>query len=519
MILGETPKRQLVNKLVTWGHWFALCNILVAISISGIYLFSSALPETPLGLLYMVANWFSHIGFLTFFGFVIFVLPLCYTFPKSNFLRAWAASIAAIGLAFLAFDALLYTKHGLHFSPYSTEFIRQQTGAVLAGLRLHHILFLLISFFVWLLFQLLVANSLWQRVEKLSKMKIGFPVSSVFLGLFVFSHLSHVWADANLYQPIVKQDNMFPLSYPATAKTLLSKYELMNIEQYRAQKELQFENSFEQIAYPKSSLFCSVIPDKKVLAVFIDDVNNQSVVMSLAEKYSLNYLPQHFDLSSSPANGLKTATYGLPELLHKQLDGTPPLLSAVLQPYNQYFFSYSKTAESNRFLEQVTQNHLTDLNQFSERLEEASTGVFIAQTDLAGTQTLLQRLQPGALIFVTQLSANENVGAATNFPISGEVSLTSHQDFATTLLDLLGCNVPDEQHSTGQSLLQTHRNWLVSYHNNRIVILHNQLRIEIDPNGNYRLLRLDGTPNNDSELNIPLAGQAIKVLSSFSKKN
>ena len=116
MIFSETPRRQLVSQLVTWGHWFALCNIIVAICIAGIYLFSSSPPDSILGLVYLITHWFSHIGFLTFFGFVIVVLPLCYLFPNSTFLRVWSSAIAAVGLAFLAFDALLYTRHGLHFS-------------------------------------------------------------------------------------------------------------------------------------------------------------------------------------------------------------------------------------------------------------------------------------------------------------------------------------------------------------------------------------------------------------------
>jgi uncharacterized protein len=127
MILTETPRRQKITKLVSWGHWFSLCNITIAIVIAGIYLFSSALPDTALGLLYLIANWFSHIGFLTFIGFIILILPLCYLFPHSRFLRAYSSAIAASGLAFLAFDALLYTQYGLHISINTAALVKQQT--------------------------------------------------------------------------------------------------------------------------------------------------------------------------------------------------------------------------------------------------------------------------------------------------------------------------------------------------------------------------------------------------------
>ena len=76
MILAESPRRQRVTKLVNWGHWFALANIVIAIVIASIFVFSSPMPGTGVGTLYLLTNWLGHIGFMTFFGFVIFILPL-----------------------------------------------------------------------------------------------------------------------------------------------------------------------------------------------------------------------------------------------------------------------------------------------------------------------------------------------------------------------------------------------------------------------------------------------------------
>ena len=46
MILAESPRRQRVTKLVNWGHWFALANIIIAIVIASIFVFSWVL-EPP----------------------------------------------------------------------------------------------------------------------------------------------------------------------------------------------------------------------------------------------------------------------------------------------------------------------------------------------------------------------------------------------------------------------------------------------------------------------------------------
>lgn len=516
MILTETPKRQLVSKLVTWGHWFTLCNIIVAICIAGIYLFSSALPETPLGLLYLIANWFSHIGFLTFFGFVILMLPLCYLLPNSRFLRAWGSVVAAFGLAFLAFDALLYTRHGMHFSPYSAEFIRQQTDTVLGGLKFHQIIFLLVSFFAWLLFQLLVANSLWQRIERLQKLKIGLPISLGFVTLFMFSHIVHVWADASLYQPVVKQDNMFPLSYPATAKTLLSKYGLLDIEQYRTKKTLQFNNQFERISYPKSSLFCATNPNKKAVLVLVDGDSDNTAVQA-SNSSNIKKLPQHFDLSSSRLAGIKTALYGLPEVFHASVASKSPILFQAIAASGQQIYSYTEDLRVAAFFQSQNTKAMASLPGQDALPPISNNGLSILHLNAEQAAAWMAQIDNSISFFITYLSPDNRIPAYTNLPVAVTNELTSHQDIAATMINYMGCEIEDSLHTTGQNLLSGARNWVVSNQQNKIIILHNELRTEVDPNGNYQLYSFDGTAQNNVELNIPLLGQAIKLLSSFSQ--
>lgn len=520
MIFNETPRRQMVSKLVTWGHWFALCNIIVAICIAGIYLFSSSPPETPLGSLYLVANWLSHIGFLTFFGFVILVLPFCYLIPNSSFLRFWSSAVAAIGLAFLAFDALLYTRHGLHFSPYSTEFIKQQTNSVLAGLEVHQIVFLSISFVIWLLFQLLVANSLWHRVERLQRMKLGLPISATFICLFTFSHISHIWADANLYQPIVRQDNMFPLSYPATAKTLLSKHGLMDLDEYNTKKNLQFDNHFSDVTYPKSSLFCSVNVKQKNLLVFVDGdftlTEGSSDMQALVAQAGLVPLNRHFDLSSNAEAGIKTALYGLPELLHKHLHSKPPILIELMSANPAMLTSYSKDEKISKFLTTLNTRHIKDFSALMNHIDNRDSGLFILHVSAEELLSVIAASNRDTQLFITALKSDSQVQTWSNITFNSNNAISSHQDIAPTLLNLMGCHIPDNQHSTGQNLFQQNRGWLVSYNEDKILMLHNGIRTEIAPDGSYQIFDYEGNNQNNAELNIPLLGQAVKLLSSFS---
>ena len=61
MILAESPRRQRVTKLVNWGHWFALANIIIAIVIASIFVLSSPMPVTGVCTLYLLANGFGHL--------------------------------------------------------------------------------------------------------------------------------------------------------------------------------------------------------------------------------------------------------------------------------------------------------------------------------------------------------------------------------------------------------------------------------------------------------------------------
>ena len=74
MLLSESPRRQTVSKLVSWGHWFAFFNIIIALLISSIYVFATPLPDSMLGQLYLGLNWLGHISFITFLAFILLCL-------------------------------------------------------------------------------------------------------------------------------------------------------------------------------------------------------------------------------------------------------------------------------------------------------------------------------------------------------------------------------------------------------------------------------------------------------------
>ncbi len=320
MILAESPRRQRVTKLVNWGHWFALVNIAIALIIASIFIFSSPAPGTVLGTLYLFSNWFGHIGFMTFFGFVIFVLPLCYAVSNAKAIKASASIIAAVGLALLAFDALLFNKTGFHISLNSADLLRNEAQTQISHFGFQQWGFLLLLFIVWLGFQLILANAIWKRVERFQQHKIGAPVTSFFVVCFVASHAVHVWADAQLYQPIIKQDNMFPLSYPATAKTTMSRYGLLDLVRYEERKQLQFDQDIHHITYPTEPVYCSIDSKRNLVLVVQTDTRTLPDLSS----FELQEINNYFTTASTLDALVMTTMFGVPEIYQDSLAHEPP---------------------------------------------------------------------------------------------------------------------------------------------------------------------------------------------------
>ncbi|WJG10983.1 DUF3413 domain-containing protein [Aliiglaciecola sp. LCG003] len=511
MILSETPRRIMVTKLVTWGHWFALSNILIALVIAAVYVFASPLPETLLGIVFLLVNWLSHIGFLTFFGFVIFVLPLIYALPRSRVIRGAGSTIAAIGLALLAFDALLYTKYGLHLSFGSADLIKSETQTVINAFGWQQWGFLLLLFVVWLGFQLVLANALWKRIERFQRFRLGIPISSVFVTCFVSSHALHVWADANLYHPILQQDNLFPLSYPATAKTLMSKYGLLDLDSYKQRKALQFESGIKGINYPTNPVYCSI------------DNNQQLVLLLQTDKGQINTkgstlvrFEDHYDLSSNDPSARLTSLFGLPEIYLPQLAQKTPLVLELPEKLGLPVWLYS----DNPISHQGIQRFSVSLTVFKQKLNQDNAKLAIG---FMPTAQINQLLQDGLLntnqVIISALTMDRDdihpVAMYSNLTLGN--SLSSHLDFASTLLSQIGCNAPSDDYSVGQAMQSPRRNWLVGTKGSKVIVMHNGNRIEVLSNGNYKIFDRQTGEESTEALNTGLLGQAIKHLTRFTQ--
>ncbi|TPV61099.1 DUF3413 domain-containing protein [Aestuariibacter sp. GS-14] len=502
MILAESPRRQRVTKLVNWGHWFALANIVIAIIIASVYVVSSPAPGTGLGTFYLFANWFGHIGFLTFFGFVIFILPLCYLDVSQRTIKTIASAVSALGLAVLAFDALLFNRTGFHLTHSSANLIKSEAASEFLTINWQQWLYLLLLFVIWLGFQLMLANAVWKRIDRLMTHRIARPVVSFFVVCFVSGHAIHVWADAQLYQPIIKQDNMFPLSYPATAKTTMSRYGLLDIERYQQRKQLQFEPDIHTIAYPSAPVYCAIDESQSALLLVQTD---QANIQTAVKNADLREIEQFFTLASSPEGLISSTLFGVPELYQQSLLQESPIILALAKAYG---VSAQVYVEDIRFRKKQF-----PAVEFATSLENSAALTIAFVSGETITSLLAQQDLSRSLVMVATGYGAPTGSLFTNLPVTA--NLASNEDLTPTLLNALGCAADVSFYSTGQNLLAPKRDWLVSTSGEKVVVIYGDQRIEVLSNGSYDITQISNNMRSDQALNVDLLSRAIKHLTRF----
>lgn len=501
MLFAESPRRQLVSQLLSWGHWFCLSNIIIALIIATVYIFATPLPDTLLGYLYLFLNWLGHISFLTFLTFVVCVLPACYFIKNSATVRAIGAIVAALALALLAFDALLFYRSGLHLSFSEKTRLVNETSAQLNQLGWQQGVFFIVIFISWTCLQLVLANGIWQRLERLSKMRISSSLIVVIVSAFISSHFIHIWADANLYRPIIKQDSMFPVSYPATAKTILARYDMLDLADYRQQQKLQFSQETQNINYPLAPLYCPIKQEK--LLIIVADTPLKHVPDT---SFSAVYLNNIINLEQR----IDSMLYGLPWPYTHSLTQTPVLL-ALLQgfqvPIHLHFEQTRLPAHAQPFNK--------TLISWQQSLLSDNSGLFMAKLNHLQSEQLLAELSDVDFPWLILNSSEDALlgQAISNQKISSSVVL--NEDMSPSVLQHFGCNSPQGDYTTGQNIWYASRDWSISAIPGKLYLIDQSKLAIVQENGASTVLDTSNGQLINETLNTKLFNRAVKHLTSF----
>ena len=499
MMYNESPRRKQITKQVSWGHWFAFANILMASVISSVYLFSSPIADTPISFVYLITTWLGHTSFITFLGFVILIMPLCYKVTNLRVLRASASIIAALGLALLAFDALLYNKTGFHLTISSAELVKTEAQGQMDAFGWLQWFYLALLFIIWLMFQLVIANAIFKRIARLQSFNAAPYIIVTLVVCFISSHAIHVWADARLYTPVLKQDNMFPLSYPATAKTLMARYGLVDLAEREQQEKLQYNSEETRFNYPPKQVYCSVDSTAKVVVLASLDLVDSSEFSSLSRNQF------HLNLQTQADLFARQLFYGIPNNL-LQLTSNPPVAKELLSAF-----------EVNTVAYVIGENSKEEFTDFSELITNSVNGFYLGV--LSGEEFAsidMSTLSESSKLLVISKNESGQFSLSSNFVPNTQAS--SNEDIIPTVLKEFGCLAPSIRYSTGQALQSPTRNWIVTSQDNNIILVKYPLLTTVGNDGSYEVLDLNSQAKILVDLDTNLLSRSIKHLKDFSDK-
>ncbi|QBG34615.1 DUF3413 domain-containing protein [Litorilituus sediminis] len=555
--------------LISWGHWFTFFNILAAITLSSYYLFNEAAPETLFGQVYLITTWLSHIGFLTFISFVLILFPLTLLYPNTRFIRASGSIIFTIGLLLLVLDGFVYSRLGYHLNASSSsqiiDLIKEQIS--INSVSFYSVIAVLAL--VILSFELVVSNYAWKHLKQLQRTVFARFVVFFLVLSFFFSHLSHIWADANLDYDILRQDTVLPLSYPATAKTLLTKYGLFNKADYIERKTSPLSFTSAIPAYPAlDGMSCnSKEPKESIFLVLTDKQLTSTQVNQFQQRASGNslQLDHHIDTGIADDTWFNMF-YSLPSIYQEAIlkQGQQPLLFQALAKHDMAtsFTSIRATLPRENTQQEPTwydalfheRKQITDISSilFAEQLNAMPVGLHVFYFDTKANQDnpsydgryqfelfvdallLAQKhKETKDIIWVSSMGNDTDEARLSSKPalliypnkkINAEDDfehVTSHMDLQPTLLsNMFTCMAEPKRYSSGADLLTLNKDRVIANTTAKGMMVFNKDKsVFIDQNGNFQSYSRQLQAPITIKADFPLMIDGVHFIKQFSQYN
>lgn len=123
MVTNRQRYREKVSQMISWGHWFALFNILLTLGLGSRYLFVADWPTSLFGRIYALVSWLGHFSFIVFAAYLLVIFPLTFIVMSQRLLRFLSAALATAGLTILLVDVEVFTRFHLHLNSTVWELV------------------------------------------------------------------------------------------------------------------------------------------------------------------------------------------------------------------------------------------------------------------------------------------------------------------------------------------------------------------------------------------------------------
>ncbi|EMV3399386.1 cardiolipin transport protein PbgA [Escherichia coli] len=308
--------REKVSQMVSWGHWFALFNILLSLVIGSRYLFIADWPTTLAGRIYSYVSIIGHFSFLVFATYLLILFPLTFIVGSQRLMRFLSVILATAGMTLLLIDSEVFTRFHLHLNPIVWQLVINPDENEMA--RDWQLMF--ISVPVILLLELVFATWSWQKLRSLTRRRRFARPLAAFLFIafiaFIASHVVYIWADANFYRPITMQRANLPLSYPMTARRFLEKHGLLDAQEYQRRLIEQGNPDAVSVQYPLSELrYRDMGTGQNVLLITVDGLNysrfeKQMPALAGFAEQNISFT-RHMSSGNTTDNGIFGLFYGI----------------------------------------------------------------------------------------------------------------------------------------------------------------------------------------------------------------
>ncbi len=327
--------RDSVSRLISWGHWFLCFNIVLSMLIAIRFIMATPWPSTGLGQFYLLISWIGHFGFLGFIIFLLTIFPLTFICTNQRILRSLSILIAAAIQTLLLIDTQVYHLLKFHLNPFVWSLLFEPAQSK-ANLNWN---FLFIAIPVIVLLEIVFSNLAWKRQFKRPNRLLGRSIALLFLASFLITHLTHIWADAKFYTPIIAQKSNFPLSYPMTARSFLARHGWLDLQEFKARQKSYSDLPQRRLNYPQAPLQVTPHEQKLNLLLIVLKGLRQDMVNNVNMPNLQRFAEQHQRFTNHIAGDNETETslfslfYGLPAQYAEdaQADKRPPLLIDEMQ--------------------------------------------------------------------------------------------------------------------------------------------------------------------------------------------
>lgn len=313
MVTHRQRYREKVSQMVSWGHWFALFNILLSLVIGSRYLFIADWPTTLAGRIYSYVSIIGHFSFLVFATYLLILFPLTFIVGSQGLMRFLSVILATAGMTLLLIDSEVFTRFHLHLNPIVWQLVINPDENEMA--RDWQLMF--ISVPVILLLELVFATWSWQKLRSLTRRRrFARPLAAFLFIAFIASHVVYIWADANFYRPITMQRANLPLSYPMTARRFLEKHGLLDAQEYQRRLIEQGNPDAVSVQYPLSELrYRDMGTGQNVLLITVDGLNysrfeKQMPALAGFAEQNISFT-RHMSSGNTTDNGIFGLFYGI----------------------------------------------------------------------------------------------------------------------------------------------------------------------------------------------------------------